>query len=386
MSGTVSRLRPLALAFALLLAACADDTSPPSDPRDVVELRWLKAYSRESRSDVETGLLWALSLTGAQLPRGSRVIRWHGDQMTVDLARAQVQDGTAPAWRQFIAEMKASGEYRARGALDVGRFVTLALGSPDRYYALTGATANYTLARGRYEFEGRPAAIVKSAVALGSRRIDISVADRVGQIAFVGFEGKGSFAAGTFEPHEMELLDTMRNGQLRFALYGLDGRLEPGASTALTTAGKPAKCMWCHEAGLQPTFVDYPAVSGYRDRGEFEALLKQRRALLLAYREQLDTQIEYRHSQDHTYVELLYESFEEPSRERLAREWGIPVESAAQRLRGKPTHAQAEHGYLGSEIYWRQDVDDLAPYAVLEPPPSVREESPPVPAAIGVPP
>ena len=144
---------------------------------------------------------------------------------------------------------------------------------------------------------------------------------------------------------------------------------------ARRAAGKPAKCMWCHESGLQPTFVDYPGAHGYYDRREFEALLRERRELLNAYRDGVDTQIEYRHRQDHTYAELLYLTFEEPSRERLAREWGVSPERAAELLRGKPTHAQAEFAYLGNELYRREDVEGLAPYGVLAGPQSIREAS-----------
>ena len=372
------------LALAVLSGGCANDAGPPSDPRDVIELRWLKGYAAESRADVETGLLWGLSLLGAKLPDGETVIHWHEDRITVDLARAQVIDGTTPAWRQLIAAMKASGEYQAHGALDVGRFMALTLGSPNHYYALTDARPDYTAARERYRFEKRSAAIVQSAVARGSRRIDVSIAENVAQIAFVAFEGSGSLGNGTFVPHEMELLDVMPNGQLRFALYDLDGRLKHGATPELTSAGKPAKCMWCHESGLIPTLIDYPPATGFYDRREFEALVAPQRNLLRQYRDRLETQIEYRNRQDHTFAELLYLTFEEPSRERLALEWGVSVERAAELLRDKPTHAHEEFAYLGSELYRREDVDGLAPYAVIAAPQSVRELSAREPALVEV--
>jgi hypothetical protein len=372
------RARPvfaaLVVACAMMLAACAQqDAGPPSDPRDVIELRWVKAYPRESRSDVETGLLWGLSLAGATLPKGARVVGWRGDRITLDLARARVLDGTLPAWREFIAAMKDSGEYRTQGALDAGRFMAIMLGDPDRYYALTGATPDYQAARDRYHFDGRSAAIVRSGVALGSRRIDLSLADSAAQLAFVGFEGRGSFADGSFVAHEMELVDVMPNGQLRFALYDLEGRLKQGATRELTRAGKPAKCMWCHESGLMMSLVDYPAVSGFYDRHGFDALIGQRREMLSAYRRRLDTQIDYDERQDHTFAELLYLSFQEPSRQRLAREWNVSEERAAELLRATPTHAHGEFAFLGSELYHREDVEKLAPYTVMAAPQSVRE-------------
>ena len=375
-----------AIALAVLLGACVGDDGPPSDPRDLIELRWLKAYERESRSDVETGVLWNLSLLGAKLPSEARVIRWHDDRITLDLARAHVLEGTTPAWRQLIATLKASGEYQAHGAVDVGRFMALTLGDANQYYALTGAIPDYATARARFRFDERSAAIVQSGVARGSRRIDLSIADSAAQIAFVAYEGKGSLGDGTFVPHEMELLDMMPNGQLRFALYNLDGHLKQGATPELTKAGKPAKCMWCHESGVMPTLVEFQGARGFYDRREFETLAEARRKLLQQYRDGLDMQIEYRHRQDHTYGELLYLTFEEPSRERLAQEWGVSPKRAAELLRGKPTHAQAEFAYLGSELYRRQDVDILAPYAVVATPESVRELSAREPDNIKVPP
>jgi len=358
---------------ALLLAACARDEGPPSDPRDVVELRWLKAYPDESRADVETGLLWGLSLAGAHLPRGARVIRWQDTRITLDLARARVMEGTQPAWREFVAALKASGEYQAQGAVDVGRFMAIMLGDPRRYYALTGAAPDYSRARDPYHFDAKAAAIVTSGVALGSRRIELSRARSARELAFVGFEGTGSFLDGSFAPRERELVDVMPNGQLRFALYDLDGRLKQGASPRLTRAGKPAKCMWCHESGLMIALAEYPQVPGYYGRGEFDAQIEQRRELLREFRRGVDTQIEYTHRQDHTFAELLYLSFEEPSLERLAREWGVTPERAAELLRDKPTHAQEEQRQLGEALYRREDVEGLAPYTALAAPRSIRE-------------
>jgi hypothetical protein len=131
--------------------------------------------------------------------------------------------------------------------------------------------------------------------------------------------------------------------------------------------------MWCHEANLQPTFIEFAGVPGYYDRRGFDALIAQRQALLRAYRDRLDTRIDYRDAQDHTCMELLYLTFEQPSRDRLAREWGVTPERAAELLLGKPTHAHAEFAFLGADLYHRADVEGLAPYDILPAPASVRE-------------
>ena len=363
------------VAIAASLGGCHRSAQFPSDPRDVIQLRWIPGSPGESRSDVETGLLWSLSLVGAALPEDADVITWHYHQLTLDLAQARVVPGTEPAWRELLAAMKSSGEYRAKGAIDVGRFVSLTLGSSNHYYALTGALADYERARARYRFDSRSAAIVTSAVAFGSRRIDLAEANRARDVAFVAFEGGGSLANGTFVAHEMELVDVMLNGQLRFALYDLAGHLKSSASPELTRAGKPAKCMWCHEAKLQTTFVDFRGARGFYDRREFDQQIVARRRILSEYRDSLDTKIRFRNLQDHTYAELLYVTFEEPSRERLASEWGLPLARIDELLRGKPTHAQSEYPKVGSRLYWREDVDGLAPYAALKAPESVREPS-----------
>ena len=93
----------------------------------------------------------------------------------------------------------------------------------------------------------------------------------------------------------------------------------------LTRAGKPAKCMWCHESGLMMSLIDYPAVERLLRPGrDFDALIAAAARVAELVSRRLDTQIDYRNRQDHTFAELLYLSFEEPSRQRLAREWGVP--------------------------------------------------------------
>ena len=176
----------------------------------------------------------------------------------------------------------------------------------------------------------------------------------------------------------------MPNGQLRFALYDLDGHLKPGATPELTMAGKPAKCMWCHEAHIRPAFTDFPRVNGHFDRHEFDALIYAAPARAAVRTATPWTRRSITAMPATTPIaELLYLTFEEPSRERLAREWGVSVERAAEMLRGKPTHAHPEFRFLGDELYERADVDGLAPYPVLATPRSVRDVDGPEPDIIG---
>jgi hypothetical protein len=167
----------------------------------------------------------------------------------------------------------------------------------------------------------------------------------------------------------------MANGQLRFALYSEDGALKPAANRTLTAAGKPAKCLWCHEIALSSPFSGRTSVAGYGSLGEFERLIAQRMDALRSARSKLDSRIDFARTQDHTYAELLYISFYEPSAERIAREWNVPVGRVLEALTGLPTHAHREFAFLGAQLYRRSDIDALAPYGVLAPPTDPREPS-----------
>jgi hypothetical protein len=240
---------------------------------------------------------------------------------------------------------------------------------------LTGADTRYERAYARHRFTSERVAIVESAVSHGNRLVEIAQASALASIAFVAHEGTGSIQQGTFEPKERELLDVMANGQLRFALYGEDGELETAADRVLTGAGKPSKCLWCHEIGLSRPFKGRTSVPGYGSLGAFVQQIADRMDVLHGARKTLRSRVDFTRTQDHTYAELLYLAFYEPSAERIAREWNVPIDRTLARLAGLPTHANEEHSYLGAQLYRRSDVDALAPYGVLTPPADPREPS-----------
>ena len=363
------------LAIALLAGSCGD-TPPPGDPDFSIELRWLKSYGRESRSDVETGLLWTLSFLGAALPdEGVHPLSWRGNVLTLHLDRAGIDASSLPNWKRLLAAMKASEEYRAAGGLDIGRFVALTLCSPNHYYALTGADTRFEQAYARHTFARERAAIVESAVSHGDRLIEVAEGPTTADIAFIAHEGPGSISLGTFVVEEHEFLDVMANGQLRFALYDANGALKPAANRTLTAAGKPGKCLWCHEIALSRPFNGRTSVPGHGSLGEFERLIAQRMDSLHSARSRLDARIDFARTQDHTLAELLYISFYEPSAERIAGEWNVPVARVREALTGLPTHAHDEFDFLGARLYRRSDIDILAPYGVLAPPTDPREPS-----------
>ncbi len=342
-----------------------------------INLRWIKGYPEETKEDVLTGLTWGLSFLGAALPAPdlATAVTWKNEnQFLLNLEKVGFDQEARRAWKAILDTLKKSEEYKLQGGIDVGRFITLTLNSTNHYYAITGAENRYADFRSKYDFDEKKAGIVKSTIAFGSRVIEISEADQFSEIAFIAIEGEGSIESGSFVQKEFESLALMANGQLRFALYDINGNLKTSASKSLTAAGKPAKCLWCHETSLIPPFVDDNKLSGYYSTEEFKNILANRMEIVKAYRDQLPSKI-FLSIPNHTKAELLYLSFMEPSQERLSQEWGLSLAEVEKKLANLPTHAHHEFSFLGEKLYNRNDVDHLAPFNNIEIPTDPRNSS-----------
>jgi len=312
-----------------------------------------------------TGLLWTLSFLGAELPKGAmeKAVVWNDERtFRLDLITAGFSAAAQQPLRELLSVLKNSNEYRIHGSFDLGRFTMLTLNSPYHYYEITGAKEKLSEFRSQYDFVEKKAGIIHSSIAVGNRVVEISEANAFHKIAFIGIEGEGRVDENSFEAKEFEALDFMPNGQLRFALYDLHGNLKSSASPSLTRAGKPAKCLWCHEIRLLPPFQDNNQLTEYWSTEEFKNMLDERMKLVDQHRKELGTEIDFSKTQDHTKAELLYLSFMEPSAERIAGEWGISLDEVRSRLNGLSTHPHAEFSFLGSQLYHRKDIDHLAPY------------------------
>jgi hypothetical protein len=372
----------LAVFFLFGFAGCSrtDQLPPPRDPGLVIKLRWIKSYPGQSRSKVNTGLFWALSFLGAKLPADAPIISWDGTLVTLDLDAAGVAQTSKPAWKKLLHILESSDEYRMMGGIDIGRFVFLSLCSSYQYYALTGVSPSYAEFRARHEFAPRQVAIVESGVAHGNRLIEVGKGEGINSVAFVGFEGAGSLQDHSFQKADIETLDLMENGQLRFGLYDLDGHLKATTTPALTAAGKPSKCLWCHEINLQPPFRNITDLEGYYSTKEFKEFVASATRVIANYRKTLASKVDFKGLQDHSNAEDLYLSFAEPTASRLAAEWNMPLDRVEQLLasRNLKTHPHSElidDDVLGDNLYDRNEVDSLAPYATIRGPSDMREAS-----------
>jgi hypothetical protein len=372
----------LAVSFLFGAAGCSrtDQLPPPKDPSLVIKLRWIKSYPGQSQSQVNTGLFWALSFLGAKLPADAAVISWDGTMLTLDLDAAGVAETSKAAWKKLLQVLKSSDEYRMMGGIDIGRFVFLSLCSSNQYYALTGVSPSYAEFRARHTFAPKQVAIVESAVAHGNRLIEVGQGKDINSVVFVAFEGAGALQDHSFQKADIETLDLMENGQLRFGLYDLEGHLKAATTPALTAAGKPSKCLWCHEINLQRPFKNVTDLDGYYSTKEFTEFVENATRVIAGYRKTLASKVDFTRLQDHSNAEDLYLSFAEPTAGRLAAEWGMPIEQVEHLLAGRnlKTHPHSERiddDVLGDGLYDRNEVDSLSPYSTIRGPSDMREAS-----------
>jgi hypothetical protein len=371
------RFVTLGIVCLILWYSCVNHDLYPSSDDLKINLRWVKSYPNETRSQIVTGLAWNLSFLGAKLPKRSMKtsVRWLNESVfTLNISSVGFSQKAIQAIVVLLTEIKNSDEYKKTGAIDLGRFIVLTLNSSYHYYAITGAAATLNQYKNQYHFNEVKGAVINSSIATGHRIVSIAESDYVSKLAFIAEEGTGSAEAGNFLAEEFETLDVMPNGQLRFALYDIKGELKSGASQKLTMAGKPAKCLWCHEINIQ-SLNEMGSVPSYIPYETFVRILQQSRETIERYRTTLWSDIDFSRKQDHTQGELLYIGFMEPSVYRLANEWVIDREVVSQMLNGLATHAHEEFSFLGDQLYDRKTVDELSPYGVIRVPDDAREPS-----------
>lgn len=376
--------RLIAMVLALIVSqACKREPNTqgplpsPTEQPEQLRLRWVKAYPDETQEQVLTGLRWAFSFLGAELPAGSfeQAVTAAGSEIKVDLDGLGFDQQARDALVYLNFTLRGSAEYDQHGGVDLGRFVALTINASHHYYAITGMPSTLEEFEAYLDFSAAEVAIVESAVADAERLIAIPDSlDELGRCAFVASEGGGSIADGNFTREEYEVTDLMPNGQFRFGIYDAQGQLIPAGDPALGVAGKPAKCMWCHESSLQPPYIAQTEVQGYHAPEVLEQIVQNRTVMLRDYRRGLQSDIDFEQTQEHAQMELLYISFMEPSAARLANEWGMSEAMVAELLSGLPTHTHPEFSFLGT-LYDRADVDPLAPYTTIRVSDDARERS-----------
>jgi hypothetical protein len=334
-----------------------------------INLKWNKAYPEDTIDKSLIGLKWALSYVGAALPSSNSGFSTTETTITIDLNKLGFSENAQQKLVQLSEKIKTTSEYQTNNAVDLGRFVSLLIGASQHYYEIAGTPKTLSEVLLPYSLLPQKGYVDNSGVSLEHRIIQFSEQNGFNQV-FLSKE-VDPVSGGIYEYETIELLP---NGQLRFGIFDIEGNRKNDADASHSNAGKPAKCMWCHESNIQPLFYTNSDHAGFLSFNDF-------RDTLLAYRENNRNQklaltdgVDFSQTQQHTLTELLYISFMEPSAERLSAEWDLPVTEVQDLLSGLPTHVYGEFPFLGT-LYNREDVENLAPFQGLAVSSHVREAS-----------
>jgi hypothetical protein len=368
------------IAFVVIIIAfagmrCEEPVSAPID--HTIKLKWHKAYPSENWTIVREGLRWTLSYVGATLPKGSfdQTVPFKDSTIiTLNLSKVGFSESALVVLDNIVERIKRTEEYQETGFIDLSRFVVLLIGVSENYYAITGVAPTLEEFIRNHQLENPLLfGVTKSAVGNHHRQIEFrGDTSDVMNYAFIAVESNGSLDSGTFRAEAFEVFDIMPNGQLRFAVYDAQGKLIEGSPKKLGEAGKPAKCMWCHEIQIATLFVPNVAVAGMLTNEDFTFWRSAFQRNLDKYRAQLQDDLDYNKTQDHTLMELLYISFMEPSAIRLGNEWNISPEEAQEKMGSAPDHEYHEFPHLG-KLYYRYYADSVANKKSPVVPTSVRE-------------
>ncbi len=229
----------------------------------------------------------------------------------------------------ILDTLKESSEYKNTGAIDMGRFIMVTQNSSWHYYEITGVCKQLSDFKLKYNMNNEKQFMVSnSGVTKEKRLISIHVGKSWKDIAFMAEVGSTDPVTGKIVPSEIEVFDVMKNGQLRFAVYGSDGKLKSGSNSQHSIAGKPSKCMWCHESSVQPLYTDVTDIDGYMTSVEFIEYVERAMKIINSYRKGISTEIDYYNTHQHTYSELNYIGFMNPTLSRVANELQTDLQSA----------------------------------------------------------
>lgn len=355
--------------FYVLLSLFNGAQTPYANPAETLTLKWNKAYPDDTIDKSAIGLEWALSYCGAKLPNAPYAIAVSADKITIRISELGFDENALKAMHKLHRKIESSNEYQANKSIDLGRYVTLLIGASEHYYAITGVPKRLDELLSKYALTAETGYVNRSTVSRVHRKIQFSQPDGLSQFLMAS-----EIDSVTGKVYEFETIEIMPNAQLRFGVYDADGKRKNSAASSHSEAGKPAKCLWCHESTIQQMF---------RQQQDFGGFLSyvQLQQKLIGYNEMLTRQklslsgIDFSQKQQHTLTELLYISFMEPSAERLSAEWNIPVTQVTAMLAGMPTHVYDEFPFLG-KLYDRNQIERFAPFRGLPVSTAVREPSP----------
>jgi len=298
------------------------------------------------------GFYWALSYLGATVPAHEieQVIeQGKAGQVVLHPERLGLGEKGQQAFVIICDSILQSRSYRALGEIPMGAFIAIFIGSASHYYAVTEAPRTLEEFIRLHDTPLRTYEIRRSQITGESR-----------MIAMNKQKGIKSFWAITrssdSKTNASEAIDMMANGQLRFMVYDESGQLVSAPREPMNQAGKPAKCMWCHEGRLQKEH------EARRPNRWLRKFVNRKNSELDKFRHTLSTHYYFEPHPAHTYMEKMYINYMEPTLLQLSKEWQMSVSELEIILRATKRHLHVEFSF-GDSLFHRKDLTPLAPYS-----------------------
>ena len=371
----------LCLPFTFLLLAITYQSCRYDVQEEIDERITLIRYSfPETQTEQEfiDGMAWLFSYLGAELPKEkfSSALTVSGNKIFVKLELLGFDESALTALRIISSKLKNSEEYTLKEGIDAGRFFAICFNSSYNYYKITGAEKNFNSFLTKYNLSNAKVfACDSSSISKESRLIEYGINENILTSYFISHEGKGFFSSSNFiKANSTEVFDFMKNGQPRFMIYDEQGNLKTSSNPFFSNAGKPAKCMWCHESGIQPLFRETPDIAGYLTKTEFLNDRNLASEKLEKFHAASNSYINYSDKKIHTQAEYIYLSYYEPNANRLAMEWNVSESKVLELLSGISTHTNPEFPFL-KNVYHRREVENLSPIKSLPAASDARESS-----------
>lgn len=353
----------------------AKDSGTPSAPGEL-RLRWVAEPGGVSWSDAREGLDWNLATLGALPPLDGThltLLTTTTDEVVfhLDMDAIGLDEDRAAPLRDAAAELQASSSTALFGGVDLGRFLMRTIHEPWRYYTITQACPTFSGWQARHRRDPAASfAVTDSLLVEGHRLIDFNDGPwaAVADIALVAQSGEGSIPDGTFETHEIEVVDVLPNGRQRFAVYSASGDLIAAAPPDTSPAGQPGKCMWCHEGALM-SGQDNPQVEGHLDYTAWLERLDEMQSLMEAQRAGLTTTAGLTDSRRvHTLGERVVREFLHPTAGRIATEWGVSEAEVIALVDAQALSRETDLEYpTRGEVFSRPELDALVPALAADP-------------------
>ncbi len=354
--------------FLLVLSCTSTNLEELSENESSINLKWNKSYEDDTIEKARIGLSWCYSNIGARV-LNSVVLPDSENQFIIEIDNLGFNENALEKIKILHNKLKDTEEYKLNNSIDLGRYISLLIGASEHYYTITNVPENLDDILSNYELKPSKGYVNNSTVSLKHRVLEYSNQEGLNQL-FVSTE----IDPQNNEIVEFETIEIMDNGQLKFGIFDSNGIRLNVANNEHTNAGKPAKCMWCHESNINQLFTPQNNFSGFLTSQQlndtlinFNNKLKQQQLLLT-------DGVNFSNTQDHVMMELAYISFMEPSAFRLSNEWNMSEIEVQNSLSTLSTHVHSEFPFLGN-LYNRNEVENFAPFSSLSVSSSIREES-----------